>query len=131
MARENTSWLIYLMKAFPTNFTHERFVASMDSHMSVEGGAAVECLLTYCAFVRLLVGVNYFVATQGASLTETFVAYLKERKNRSQSQYSPILTVPTCLNIQMFANSLCTDGFVSTDKFSCLSKPSVPSFVSR
>lgn len=78
------------MKAFPTNFTHEGFVASVDAEVSVEGGAAVECFGAYCAFVRLLVGVNDFVATQGASLTEAFVADLKERKEQ-------VMTTMPCL----------------------------------
>lgn len=66
----------FLVEAFAAIFTHPRFVPGVDSDVCVEGRAAVEGLATCMAFMRFLLRVNDFVATEGAGLSKALPADL-------------------------------------------------------
>ncbi|CAG5984385.1 unnamed protein product [Menidia menidia] len=45
--------ITFLMETFPAEFADKRFVAGMDAHVRVQGGAPVEGFPTLAAFMRL------------------------------------------------------------------------------
>ena len=61
-----------LVETLAAKFARPWPVAEMNSHVSVEGGAAVEGLSACLTFVRFVVGVNDFVAAKRRGLTEAF-----------------------------------------------------------
>ena len=72
-----------LMEPLATVLTHPGFVAIMDPHVGVEGGASVEGLATGHALVRLLIGVDDFVSAESGGLTETLPTNFTNKRSGS------------------------------------------------
>lgn len=72
-----------LVEALPAEFADERFVACMNSRVSVKRRAAVEGFATCLTLVRFLRRVNDLVPTQSGSLPETFTTYLAHEGSRT------------------------------------------------
>ena len=73
----------FLVKTFATIFTNERLVASVDSRMSVEGGAPIKSFTACIALMWFLSCVNDFMTTQSGCLTETFTADFTHKRSGS------------------------------------------------
>ncbi len=58
----------FLVKALAAELANVRPVAQVDPHVGVEGGATIEGLAAGLTLVRLLRGVNDFVATKSGCL---------------------------------------------------------------